>query len=80
MWHLDEDEGETAYDPIDGNDGTIIGAAWATTGVNGSALLFDCGIVSRPPTPHNSPSPVLGAWFGSEVVAILSSGWIFTSW
>ena len=41
MWHLDENEGETAYDPIDRNDGTIICAAWATTGVNGSALLFD---------------------------------------
>ncbi|MEA1907611.1 MAG: LamG-like jellyroll fold domain-containing protein [Euryarchaeota archaeon] len=40
LWHLDENEGGTAYDSIDGNDGTIIGAAW-TTGVNGSALLFD---------------------------------------
>jgi len=40
LWHLDENEGETAYDSIDSNDGTITDAAW-TTGVNGSALLFD---------------------------------------
>jgi len=39
-WYLNENTGSIAYDSIDGNDGTIKGAAW-TTGVNGSALDFD---------------------------------------
>ena len=40
LWHLDENTGSTAHDSIGCNDGVITGATW-TTGVNGSALLFD---------------------------------------
>jgi len=39
-WKLDEDSGTTAGDSVNGNDGTISGAAW-TTGKVGPALYFD---------------------------------------
>ena len=39
-WQLNENTGTIAYDSAGDNDGTISGATW-TTGVNGSALLFD---------------------------------------
>ena len=42
---------------------------------NSHSLHFRCGLLSRPPASHQ-----MGAGFGSEVVASLSSCWIFTSW
>ena len=39
-WHLDENSSTTAYDAVGNNNGTISGAIW-TTGVSGSALMFD---------------------------------------
>lgn len=39
-WAFDEGSASTAYDSMNGNDGTIYGATW-TTGVVGGALDFD---------------------------------------
>ena len=40
-WHFDENTGNTVYDSSGNNNGTIYGATW-TTGINDSALSFDC--------------------------------------
>jgi len=40
QWLFDENSGSIVYDTVDERDGEILGATW-TTGVHGSALLFD---------------------------------------
>jgi len=52
-WKFDEGYGNTAYDVLGINHGTITNAAWSTTGKIGNSLEFN-GISSAVSVPHNS--------------------------
>jgi hypothetical protein len=66
LWHLDEGSGDFTADSSGlGNNGTLIGGVNWTSGVSGSALIFDgtTGEVDVPDSPSLEPAQVtVQAW------------------
>jgi len=61
-WKLDENSGTIASDSVNGNNGTIYGATWASGKVN-SALSFNNNYVSVPDAVSLNPSYItIEAW------------------
>jgi len=72
-WKFDEDSGDTAYDSVSNNDGTIYEAT-RTTGQVDDALSFD-GVDDYVQAPHDPSFNIFGDGIGNDTAGSVAA-WI----